>query len=138
MFDLSAAFFIWLPILLAMWVSFVKSSLQAGLCLLILLGLSLSKLEPIYLWPFCVGTALLLFCALLIPKPNPRHRKRRFRLLRLFYALLLLYLGLQLAPQFKLLASATPIDSEFDLLLLAPLSFFVLSLTFLFTRKHVS
>ncbi|MEI6805785.1 MAG: hypothetical protein WCK49_04685, partial [Myxococcaceae bacterium] len=84
MTDLSTDILLWLLILLAAWVGFVKSSIQAAIFLSLILILT-GRFELLF------ATGFLLFVSLLIPKPNPRHQKRRFEISKVFYVMLIGY-----------------------------------------------
>ena len=91
-----------------------------------------------------IGVAFLLVTSLLIPKPNPRHQRRRFQATKVLYAMLFLTLGLVLSQHFglnhsnDLIANAQVPDLELLTLFLAPLSFFVLVVSLLLTRKYAA
>lgn len=120
---------------LAAWLSFAKSSLQAALCLLILS-------TALGCWPLLIPTGLLLTTSLLIPRPNPRHQRRRFRVSKLIYVCLFFALGYFFAQQVWLfnptvLASAEAVAELRLEQLILPFSFFVFVSFLLLTRKYV-
>ena len=132
MIDLSTPLVIWLLILLAAWINFVKSSLQAAIFLM-LIFLVTGRFE------LCLATGFLLFMSLLIPKPNPRHQKRRFHFAKAFYVALLGYgawtLSHSLSSQHIAKFSAPNLDLA--IFLMAPAALLVGVIALLFTRHHV-
>lgn len=133
---------IWLQLivlLLAAWISFVKSSIQAAACLLmifLIVGLQTQTPGVIFLG---LGAATLCFASLLIPKPNPRHQRRRFQFAKLIYSFVFLGLGWVLNAHLTHQTSTLPAANLDPLLSALPvLSFLVLIVLFLLTRKHAS
>lgn len=132
MMELSTNILIWLPICLAAWVSFVKNSIQAA-GFLFLICLITGRFELV------LAIFFLLFVSLLIPKPNPRHQKRRIQITKALYVLLIGYASWILSqhvPKPVLLTITTP-NLDLCLYLIAPVSFFVFVIFLLFTRHHV-
>lgn len=80
----------------------------------------------------------LLFVSLLIPKPNPRHQKRRFQFTKAFYVLLVGYSVWTISQHMiktDTIALITP-DLSLGISLIAPLIFFSFVVILLFSRHH--
>ena len=133
MLDLSMPVLIWLLLIGALGVSFVKNSVQAA-GLLFLICLITSRFE------LFLAISFLLFVSLLIPKPNPRHQKRRFQISKAFYVLLTGYAGWILDPYIlkSSFQAITEPSLDFSLSMIAPLSFFVFVIFLLFMRRHAT
>lgn len=132
MIDLSTPLVVWLLILLAVWISFVKSSTQAAVFMMLILAVT-GRFE------LCLATVFLLLVSLLIPKPNPRHQKRRFRITKAFYLLLLGYGGWTLSHHISkpnVMSFTTP-DLNMAIFLIPPAALIAFIVSLLFTRHHV-
>src|SRR5688572_20912332 len=105
MFDLSTPSLIWLPIAIAILISFVKSSIQATFWFFVLTLLMSLQLQSNNLWILAPGCLTLLVSSLLIPKPNPRHQKRRFYTSKFIYLITAIYTAWTLHPHLTAHAS---------------------------------
>ena len=117
---------------LAAWISFVKSSIQAAYFLGALFCLT-GRYE------LSLATVFLLLVSILIPKPNPRHQKRRFQITKAFYLALIGYSAWvlsHLVNKPNMVTLTTP-NLEWPIFLMAPGAFFVFVIFLLFTRHHV-
>jgi hypothetical protein len=132
MIDLSTPFVLWLLIPIAVWISFVKSSIQAAIALSLIFILS-SRFE------LFLATAFLLYVSLLIPKPNPRHQKRRFQLGKAFYVLLLGYATWTLSHMISkpIALNLEPANLDLATALMAPGTAMLFAIILLFTRRYV-
>lgn len=122
-----------LILILAAWIAFVRSSAQAAICLLFL-SLSTQQLTLLLI------TACLLFISLLIPKPNPRHQKRRFQIGKASYVALVLYTAWILRPHVLALKPIEIISNLHMYLsenLIGSFTLFAFVVYTLFTRQHV-
>ena len=121
------------------WISFVKSSIQAaGGLMAIFLLVALTKPNHNLLFLF-LSTVFLMITSLLIPKPNPRHQKRRFRITRMTYSMLFLVFGFFLYQNLNSrdTSKIPSLDPEL-LTLLGPLSFLVFVSSLMLVRKNAS
>jgi hypothetical protein len=141
MFDLSTPGLIWLPIAIAILISFVKNSIQASVSFFVLTLLLSAQFQSYHVWVLLPGCLTLLLSSLVIPKPNPRHQKRRFHASKFIYLLLTFYTAWILHPHFTAHASLKKSFQEIspDLLqLIGLVSFFILATLLIMTRKHVT
>jgi hypothetical protein len=85
-----------------------------------------------------LATGFLLFISLLIPKPNPRHQKRRFQLSKAFYVFLV-GSGVWTLSQHVTQKATDPLsipDLNLIILLIPIFTFFSFVIILLFSRHH--
>lgn len=133
MYNSSMFFTVYVPILMALWVSFVKSSLQAAGCLALLLVCT-NQFELL------IPVGFLLCLSLLIPKQNPKYLKRKFQLGKLISCALVVQIAWLVyesgAPS---AISAIHHSQELELAtkLISPAAILTFVIILLFTRHHV-
>ncbi len=127
--------------MIAILISFVKSSIQASFWFFVLTLLLTLQLQSNHLLILLPGCLTLLLSSLMIPKPNPRHQKRRFHASKFAYLLLAFYTAWILHPHLMTHTSLqkTNLEISTDLLQTITLSsFFVLATLLLMTRKNAT